>query len=439
MVLQLQDSCRETRSEAAELRQENTRLINALETLRHETREREKYLRALWHARKGADDPHMDDFPPPPPSFSNVPPQSASSSSSMVSSSGHPAVAQYPPPQENLDPRLQYATHTNSPVSISANAYHDPSGSTYGDRSPSVPFVTHEGDPVGVNGRAMDAHRMQKMSHYPVFGVPNPARDQGWSPTVGQSTSSVNDQQQDPGSATHTPAFMPSPTVTSAEMPYGPRYHGLSNIDTAPYVFNDRSISPAGSSPHTGSQASVSSQFPFAYQADGQDRGDADYRRHTASGPAPEMTLHGGTADISVFAVNRRRVSSGPERPMLGGMASFRQAEEDRSFTETESKAGPSDVRAGARRPRRNTAQSPASQSSRSPSPTHQPISSTLAVIKAQAFGALRRTRAKPKKSADNAAKMAMEVLEARGIGLGIGSSNSHKRQRLHDDDSPHS
>jgi hypothetical protein len=301
--------------------------------------------------------------------------------------------------------------------------------------------MTHDGEAVGVNGRPMDP-RMQKMGPYPVF-VPNAPRDQGWPAGVGQSASSVNEQQQENGTATHSPAFMPSPTVTSAEMPYGPRYptmdmhkNVLPSIDTAPYVFNDRSISPAGSSPHTGSQASVSSQFPFVYPADGSERADGDYRRHPAQ--APEMTLHGGTADISAYAANRRRViSNGPDRPMLGGLAaSFRQGEEDRNFAEAESKAGPSDVRAGARRPRRNTTGSAAaSHSSRSPSPSHPPISSTLAVIKAQAFGALRRTRARPKKSTEGAAKMAMEVLEARGIGLGISTGNSHKRQRLHDDE----
>ena len=71
VVVQLQDSCRESRSEATELRQENARLTGLVETLRHEFREREKYLRALWHARKPSDDPHLDDFPPPPPSFAS--------------------------------------------------------------------------------------------------------------------------------------------------------------------------------------------------------------------------------------------------------------------------------------------------------------------------------------------------------------------------------
>lgn len=55
-------------------------------------------------------------------------------------------------------------------------------------------------------------------------------------------------------------------------------------------------------------------------------------------------------------------------------------------------------------------------------------------MIKAQAFGALRRTRARTKKSSEGAAKVAMDVLEARGIGIGV--SPGGKRQRIEDDDS---
>jgi hypothetical protein len=78
---------------------------------------------------------------------------------------------------------------------------------------------------------------------------------------------------------------------------------------------------------------------------------------------------------------------------------------------------------------RRKTIQS----HSRSPSPGPAPISCTVAVIKAQAFGALRRTRARTKKSTEGAAKVANHVLEARGIGVTptVGS----KRARRDDDD----
>ena len=54
-------------------------------------------------------------------------------------------------------------------------------------------------------------------------------------------------------------------------------------------------------------------------------------------------------------------------------------------------------------------------------------------MIKAQAFGALRRTRGRSKKTSDSAAKAAVEALAARGIGV-VGNPPA-KRPRLHDGD----
>jgi len=48
------------------------------------------------------------------------------------------------------------------------------------------------------------------------------------------------------------------------------------------------------------------------------------------------------------------------------------------------------------------------------------PISNTLAVIKATAFGALRRNRSQRKRGDNHATKVALEALEARGLGLGL-------------------
>jgi len=70
---------------------------------------------------------------------------------------------------------------------------------------------------------------------------------------------------------------------------------------------------------------------------------------------------------------------------------------------------------------------------SRSPSPVPAAISCTVAVIKAQAFGALRRTRARTKKTSEGAAKVAMDVLEARGIEIGSVPAGS-KRPRMDDE-----
>jgi hypothetical protein len=65
-------------------------------------------------------------------------------------------------------------------------------------------------------------------------------------------------------------------------------------------------------------------------------------------------------------------------------------------------------------------------------------MSNTLAVIKAQAFGTVRKSRVRAKRpGADSAAKVAMEVLQARGLGLGLdvdldvkGTSSIRRRAR---------
>lgn len=62
-------------------------------------------------------------------------------------------------------------------------------------------------------------------------------------------------------------------------------------------------------------------------------------------------------------------------------------------------------------------------------------MSNTLAVIKAQAFGNVRKTRARAKKNpaSGDAAKAALEILEARGLGLGLDISGGVKRRKRGD------
>ncbi|KAG8933056.1 hypothetical protein FRC02_000156 [Tulasnella sp. 418] len=59
-------------------------------------------------------------------------------------------------------------------------------------------------------------------------------------------------------------------------------------------------------------------------------------------------------------------------------------------------------------------------------------VSNTLAVVRAQAFGGVRKTRARAKKSMSSgeAAKAAIEVLEARGLGLGLDIAGGVKRRK---------
>lgn len=217
----------------------------------------------------------------------------------------------------------------------------------------------------------------------------------------------------------------------------------LNHLETTPYLFpGSRSISPTTSTPPSSSTTSLTSPFQFTFPPEGpiaQERLEFDYRRHSTAHGA-EVTLHGGTADISLSAaagdgvryrIGSRRANSGPERSLLPTIPHFSGSDNgsphERGSSEGESNSYPQLPKL---RPRRGL-----DRESRSPSPGAPPISGTLAVIKAQAFGALRRTRTRTKKSSEGAAKVAMEVLEARGIGMGVGVATGSKRPRLHNDD----
>jgi len=172
------------------------------------------------------------------------------------------------------------------------------------------------------------------------------------------------------------------------------------------------------------------------------DRPEFDYRRHSNNTHNAEVTLHGGTADISLagpgsdavrYRLGTRRANSGTERTLLPALptlsGSDNGSQHEHGSSEGEATGYSHHLRL---RPRRGTEPT---RPSRSPSPGTggPPISGTLAVIKAQAFGALRRTRARTKKSSEGAAKVAMDVLEARGIGMGVNAGTGSKRPRLHD------
>jgi hypothetical protein len=195
---------------------------------------------------------------------------------------------------------------------------------------------------------------------------------------------------------------------------------------------------PGSSSSTPMTTSSSMTSFPFTFpDAVAQERADFDYRRHVHP-PGTEVTLHGGTADISLPGSQSdtlryrlpTRSSNSSDRPLLPGLPHFSgndiDSPHDRGSSDGESTLYPH----SRLRSRRGNAPS---RSSRSPSPSAPPLSGTLAVIKAQAFGALRRTRARTKKSSEGAAKVAMDVLEARGIGMGV--STGSKRPRLHDDE----
>lgn len=392
VVLQLQDSCREARNDAGELRQENARL-------RHELREREKFWRALWQARKTGQVPDTDDIPSLPSTF---PVQ----------------------PQPNA---MGYQTGDDS-TSMSNGSYTPAPNHAYSGHSPSLsyPGVDNEHLPSSGTSHQMGSSRPSKFSQYPYPQTIN--RDGTWNHSMHQNTSSSG-----------------SPTLTSPEMYVNRSFVDeqkapLSQLETTPYlVSGSRSISPSTSTPSSSSSTSLTSPFQFAFPENSgisQDRTEFDYRRHSAAHSA-EVTLHGGTADLSLssagsegvrYRIGPRRANSGPERPLLPSLPHFSGSEGNSHHERGSSEGEASSYSQHSKlRPRRGV-----ERASRSPSPGAPPISGTLAVIKAQAFGALRRTRTRTKKSSDGAAKVALEVLEARGIGMGVMTGS--KRPRLQND-----
>jgi len=418
--LQLQDSCREARNEVQELRQENARL-------RHEFREREKFWRALWQTRKTNQGPESDDLPPLPPSIS-----------SSHAQNGH--LHQYG--GASLTYRI------NEDPSLSNNSYNSGPSHYQNSHSPSMPYVGINTDPSNDTSLNAVSHRGTKYSSYPysVQGIP---REGPW---VGLSTSPGGESGAGTSShSSHSPGHAETPGVTSPEMPYAARFPiedqkvSLSSLDTAPYVFpSSRSLSPATSTPGSSSSTPMTTSstsmtsFPFTFSdAAAQERVEFEYRRHVHP-PGTEVTLHGGTADISLAgsqsdALRYRlptRSSNSSDRPLLPGLPHFSSNDIGAPYDRGSSDGDATLCAHPRMRPRHGNAPS---RSSRSPSPGAPTLSGTLAVIKAQAFGALRRTRARTKKSSEGAAKVAMDVLEARGIGIGV--STGSKRPRLHDDE----
>ncbi|KAG5652102.1 hypothetical protein H0H81_006322 [Sphagnurus paluster] len=408
VVLQLQESCREARHETQELRHENSRL-------RHESREREKFWRALWQAKKTGQTDSED--PPLPSSFSSPHPSNGQVPS--VHMHQYAAGLQY---RMGDDPTLCNGSYETNPAQ-----YQSHPSLSYGGVDPDI-SGEHQSNPL--------IHRGPKYSPF-AYPIPGMQRDAPWPAPLAPGTSSGDSIAPAPH-ASHSPNFAGSPALTSTDMPFVGRFSPedqkvpLGGLDTAPYTFpNSRSISPTTSTP-----GSSSSAFPFTFSE--HDRSDIDYRRHSHPHGA-EVTLHGGTADISLvgpasdavrYRLAPRRVDqAGSDRPLLPALTSM-SGSDTGSQQEQGSSDGDSTPYPHPRARRRATSHS------RSPSPAAPILSGTLAVIKAQAFGALRRTRTRTKRSSEGAAKVAMNVLESRGIGIppSPSATPSLKRQRLDED-----
>ncbi|KAJ7254093.1 hypothetical protein B0H12DRAFT_1233520 [Mycena haematopus] len=398
VVLQLQDSCREARTEAQELRQQNA-------SLRHDFHAREKFWRTLWQSRKTGEN---DELPPLPQPILN-----GNIGSSQLQAYGAENIT-----YRSHDDATMYSGQYNT------GAYNHSSIHYAGD-------VSSEHSPQSLT------HRGAKYGPYS-YNVSH--RDHSWPQHIGQTASSSGGESGPPPSAnsSNSPNFGESPTLTSSSdlsVPFSSRFGDEAKVG--------RSISPSSTTP-SSSATSLTSPFQFAFP-DGSvahERADYDYRRSSnprsdvgIHAPGAEVSLSGPGSDAVRYRLGTRRADSSADRPILPILPPLSMSDsgsqQDRGSSDGDCNSyGPSRLR-----PRRDSVISPPSRST-SPSAV-PPLSGTLAVIKAQAFGALRRTRARTKKTSVPA-KTALDVLEARGIDMGVssmGGSSGSKRQRAEESD----
>ncbi|KAH6917364.1 hypothetical protein BKA70DRAFT_332044 [Coprinopsis sp. MPI-PUGE-AT-0042] len=411
VVLQLQDSCREARTEAQELRQENARL-------RHESREREKYYRLLWQSRKPGQ--ATEELPPLPPSSCS---SLLSDNISAGTSSSH--GAQYT--EDNGTYRADDSCPT--PFTGSENSY----------TSPAAPLVEPDN---GSNNGSRTAKYTPYAYSLPMHGSP---RDSRWSMHLPGAITGAT--MTDSGGG-HTPIYHQSPSLHAPELSFSyptedqkPSHHA--SLDRNSYTFPtieerfaqrpSENGALSGSRPMSPSAAAASSTsgvltspfaFTFTDSVANNDRREFGFRRPSL--PQGDFSLHGGTAAVDIaipgLPSDAARYRLNSRRDGLGLLPELAPGNEDTAISSDREHADDS-VTSRLRR-RRGTV-----PSSRSPSPGLPSLSCTVAVIKAQAFGALRRPRARGKKSSEGAARVAMDVLEARGIGVG-GPAPASKRQR---------
>ncbi|KIY71614.1 hypothetical protein CYLTODRAFT_418679 [Cylindrobasidium torrendii FP15055 ss-10] len=380
VVLQLQESNRDSRNEIQEVRHENIRLRQAW-------RDREELWRAMWPR----------------------------------SSHGSELDAPMPPPL----PQFMHATPSSTPVSATAPQYGvaqhvSPATSVY--RSPDEPPPQYAQASSGYLDGTEDP-QAEYAQYYGSVGAADPSQKA-------------------------SPHYAPSPTLLSPAMShpasrYETKGNGMSGTGPldpsgAPYAF-PASRSASTTPPAISSYGSLASGGYSGYDNGGQERGLYDYRPQTQD----DMVLHGGTADIPLAAPPvsqpaRYRSTMGSQRHAenelpapLAAVPPLALSDKTGSPHEGGSDDGGANIypSASQRLRTRRGGDAVLGRHSRSPSPdSGAPLSGTLAVIKAQAFGALRRTRARSKKT--DSAQVAIDVLESRGIGTDVGQPPT-KRQRL--------
>ncbi|KAF9270238.1 hypothetical protein L218DRAFT_952410 [Marasmius fiardii PR-910] len=230
------------------------------------------------------------------------------------------------------------------------------------------------------------------------------------SQSITQTSSSGGDSSGVHPSSTHTsnsPNYTNSPTIASSEMTF-PRFPpqtedqkvSVSNsLENAPFVFSSssRSLSPSVPTPSTSSTTPLT-PFQFGVSDVVQDRPHPG--TSSLSGAPPDGSLGSVGNDGRYRPGSNRR--DGPLLPTVLPPISNGSDNGSQHGSDGDSGAAPQ-------------------------------ISGTLAVIKAQSFGALRRTRTRAKRPVESAAQVAMDVLESRGLGMGV--QVGAKRQRRCEDE----
>ena len=197
--------------------------------------------------------------------------------------------------------------------------------------------------------------------------------------------------------------------------PNGTRYSNVADV-----IPNSHLTSPTTS---TSSATSLPlTLYPISFQNPSTSHERADFDDRNPSLPQlPNIQLHGGLANISLTG----------QPNDLGGYRLTRRSDLPIGEHHNSEPVLNEALRLQGRRHQRDALH----PYHRSPSPASSQLSCTVVVIKAHAFGTVHRTRTKTKKSTNGAAKVAQEVLEARGIGIGSVATSSTKRARLGNDE----
>ncbi|KAI0361640.1 hypothetical protein OH77DRAFT_448774 [Trametes cingulata] len=303
VVLQLQESCRTMKSQLSDASQENARLRTELE-------HKDSMIR-MYEQQKKLDREPQDDYPMSSYTPIRTPPLTIPSSMSAGPSTHYG------------DDAMRYGSSSNPAASMGGSSYHNPNAQDYPQRSPALGYVSVGGG--GSEPRSMDPHsRMARYDAYTPYAIDTSGRDGGWVSHPGTAVSDPG--SMDNSSATHSPTFVESsPTLTSSEVSYPGRYGGVADdqkipltpLSTSSYMFPpSRSLSPAASTPSSTSSTSLApASYPFTFPEGTalQDRPEFYRRPH-----APELTLHGGTADISSIVRMSGRRGEGRRRGSRG-------------------------------------------------------------------------------------------------------------------------